>query len=139
MGKPAVSLRYKLIALCAAGLLACGLAPAMSLADESNAGDGTVAGPLETGSQDDSVAASFVLADSKGSGEAATPNSALPSAADGPTLASTLAGTTTSIVSADVVLDAAEPVVGSFTVDGLTYALNDGGVTLISVAGPLVN
>ena len=54
-----------------------------------------------------------------------------------PMLASGLFDSLAAIISSDVALDAADPVVGSFTVDGLTYALNDGKATLVAVSPDL--
>lgn len=51
------------------------------------------------------------------------------------TLVSTLVGQPAAFINADVALagDVAEPIVGSFTVDGLTYALKDGAAVLVAV------
>ena len=103
-----------IIAALAALILALGLAPMAALGSES-------------------VAGGFTPPEYEGDARSASADSDLSSAAEGPTPASTLAGTTTSIVSADVTLDAADPVVGSFTVDGLTYAVGPDGVTLVAV------
>ena len=112
MRAPAVSLVRKLTLAAVVGLLACSLMPLSSAFAE---GEGE-AGPAADSPQE--VSAEQV---DEGSGVA-------------PMLASGLVGSPSSFVSADVALDG-EPVIGSFTVDGLTFAVTEGSdVELVGVS-----
>ena len=112
MRAPAVSLVRKLTLAAVMGLLACSLVPLSSAFAE---GEGE-AGPAVDSPQE--VSAEQV---DEGSGVA-------------PMLASGLVGSPSSFVSADVALDG-EPVIGSFTVDGLTFAVTEGSdVELVGVS-----
>ena len=100
------------------------------------------AAPAGEDSAPESVAGSFASESAAGSlagpgYEGNARSASADSLGEGATLASVLGGPTASIVSADVALDSADPVVGSFTVDGLTYALNDGKATLVAVSPDL--
>ena len=132
-------------------VLAGSMAPASAFAEgersgaqgsEGEFGSGVPASP-QPPSDPSTEAADSDITPSGGS-EAAVPSVALRGAAEGGevegsdgkplTLASGLVGAPSNFINSDVVLDS-EPIIGSFTVDGLTYAvIDDSHVELVGVA-----
>ncbi len=130
MRVPAVSFVYKLAAAMLAVMMMFSLVPADALAEGESSGaveDEAVASD-STGQMDGFAGSS---GEPQGTG-AEQGGEGLPVA---PTLASGLVGKPSSFVSVDVAFDG-EPIVGSFTVDGMTFAVTDGSdVELVGVAG----
>ena len=130
MRVPAVSFVYKLAAAMLAVMMMFSLVPADALAEGESSGaveDEAVASD-STGQMDGFAGSS---GEPQGTG-AEQGGEGLPVA---PTLASGLVGKPSSFVSVDVAFDG-EPIVGSFTVDGMTFAVTDGSdVVLVGVAG----
>ncbi len=142
MRASAVSFTHKLAAATLAVLLTLTLTPS-AYAEEgegvSEVDAGTAASGLLDQSNDpaDSVirsedaegpSSSVTLSGAAGGGEVERSNT------KPPTLASGLVGTPSNFINSDVALDG-EPVIGSFTVDGLTFAVLDGPyVELVGVS-----
>ncbi len=129
MRASAVSFIHKLTAAALAASLTLSLAPTAYAEGESSSDDnsGVVASALADQSNDSTDSS---LGESQGvSAEQDTEGSPV-----APMLASGLVGKPSSFISSDVTLDS-EPIIGSFSVDGLTYAVIDGPyVELVGVS-----
>ena len=129
MRAPAVSFAYKLVAAFLAALLMSALIPVDALAGEASV-DSAEGEVVASGLSDQSNAFANVSGESQGA-------SVDQDAEDSPVipmLASGLVGKPSSFISSDVALDS-EPIIGSFTVDGLTFAVTDGPyVELVGVS-----
>ncbi len=129
MRAPAVSFTYKLVAAFLAALLMSALIPVDALAGEASV-DSAGGEVVASGLSDQSNAFANVSGESQGA-------SIDQDAEDSPVipmLASGLVGKPSSFINSDVALDS-EPIIGSFTVDGLTYAVIDGPyVELVGVS-----
>ncbi len=129
MRASAVSFIHKLTAAALAASLTLSLAPTAYAEGESSSDDNSgVVAPALADQPNDSTDSS--LGESQGvSAEQDTEDSPV-----APMPASGLAGKPGSFINSDVALDS-EPIIGSFTVDGLTYAVIDGPyVELVGVS-----
>ena len=142
MRASAVSFTHKFIAAALAALLTLTLAPlAHADGEGSNEGNPGVVASALADQSNDSADPSVILSEGT---EGPSPSVTLREAAEGDevegsnkrplTLASGLAGRPSNFINSDVALDS-EPIIGSFTVDGLTYAVIDGPyVELVGVS-----
>ncbi len=129
MRASAVSFAHKLAAAVLAALLTFTLVPfAHAEGEETGEVD---AGTVASGSPDQSNDST----DSLGEPQEASAEQDAEGSPVAPMLASGLVGKPNSFINSDVILDS-EPVIGSFTVDGLTFAVAEGSaVELVGVAG----
>ncbi len=133
MRASAVSFTHKFIAAALAALLTLTLAPlAYADGEASNEGNpGVVASALADHSNDSADPSVILSEGTEGPGVEESSERPL-------TLASGLAGRPSSFINSDVSLDS-EPIIGSFTVDGLTYAVIDGPyVELVGVSPSVI-
>ncbi len=147
MRAPAVSFAHKIAAATLAALLTFTLVPFAHADGEGIGAEGSEGAFGSRGSEAKQVplGATSLQPPSDPSTEAADPSVTLSGTAEGGevegsdtkplTLASGLVGTPSNFINSDVALDS-EPVIGSFTVDGLTFAVAEGStVELVGVAG----